>query len=301
MTHTPVSIYIKLIATAFLWGGTFIAGRELSQTVPPLISATARFFVASILLLLWLYLKQGSFPRLTLRQWGLTFFAGVTGIFLYNIFFFAALAEIPAGRTALLVSLNPIFTAIFLFLFFKERLAGIRWFGIALALFGVTIIISHGDVINTLVNLSSALGKGELLMLGAVLSWSIYTILGRFTLNNLSPLVATTYATCIGFILLSVVALYQYTDTPAEVFIELLTWNNIASILYLGILGTVLAFVWYYQGVAVIGASRAAIFTNLVPVFGVLLGFIFLDEPILWSMFIGGVITIVGVTITNSK
>jgi len=259
------------------------------------------FFVASILLLLWLYIKEGNFPRLSLRQWGLTFFAGVTGIFLYNIFFFAALAEIPAGRTALLVSLNPIFTAIILFIFFKERLSGVHWFGIILALFGVTIVISHGDMINTLVNLSNALGKGELLMLGAVLSWSIYTILGRFTLKNLNPLVATTYATCIGFILLLLVTLYQYTNMPAEVFIELLTWKNTTSILYLGILGTVLAFVWYYQGVAVIGASRAAIFTNLVPVFGVLLGFFFLKEPILWSMFIGGVITIIGVTITNYK
>ena len=301
MTRIPVSIYLKLVGTAFLWGGTFIAGRELSQTVSPLISATSRFFVASILLLLWLYIKNGSFPRLTPGQWLLTFFAGLTGIFLYNLFFFAALAEIPAGRTALLVSLNPIFTALFLFLFFKERLTGMQWFGIALAFFGVTIVISRGDVMNMLINLSNAMGKGELLMLGAVLSWSIYTILGRFTLNKLSPLVATTYATCIGFVLLLVVTLYQYSNMPTQVFSELLSWKNAAAILYLGILGTVLGFVWYYQGVAVIGASRAAIFTNLVPVFGVLLGFLFLNEAILWSMIIGGLITIIGVTITNYK
>lgn len=301
MTHIPTTVYLKLIGAALLWGGTFIAGRELSQTVPPLISATSRFFVAAVILLLWLYKTEGHFPRLKAKQLAFTIAAGVTGIFLYNIFFFGALAEIPAGRTALFVSLNPIFTAIFLFIFFRERLGTIRWMGIFLALIGTTVIVTRGDIVSTMIDISSALGTGELMMLGAVVSWSSYTILGRFSLNTLSPLVATTYATCVGFVLLLIVTIFYHADTNTNTLSQLMTLKNTSAILYLGVLGTVVGFVWYYQGVAAIGASRAAIFTNLVPVFGVILGFVLLGESILLSMVIGGVITIVGVTITNRK
>lgn len=300
-THIPASVYIKLVVVAMLWGGTFIAGRALSETMPPLTSATVRFFIAGIFLLLWVYKTEGRFPRLNLKQSLFTFAAGLAGIYLYNIFFFGALTEIPAGRTALFVSLNPIITALFLFTFFNERLGKIGWFGIALAFTGVSIIVTRGEFLQTYHDISSALGTGELLMLGAVVSWSAYTILGRFTLSSMSPLVATTYATCIGFLLLLFTSLFYHSELTVEAFSAMLTIKNISAVVYLGFFGTVLGFVWYYQGVAIIGASRAAIFTNLVPVFGVLFGFVLLDEPILWSMIIGGMITIAGVIITNKK
>lgn len=300
-THISTSIYIKLVVVALLWGGTFIAGRMLSETVPPLISATIRFFIAGVFLLLWVYKKEERFPRLDLRQSLFISASGLMGIFLYNIFFFGALSEIPAGRTALFVSLNPIITALFLFTFFKERLGKLGWFGITLAFTGVSIIVTRGEFLQTYHDISSALGTGELLMLGAVMSWSAYTILGRFTLGRLSPLVATTYATCTGFLLLLITSLFYHSDLTTETISAMLTIKNLYAVVYLGFFGTVLGFVWYYQGVAIIGASRAAIFTNLVPVFGVLLGFVLLGEPILWSMIIGGMITIVGVIITNKK
>lgn len=71
------------------------------------------------------------------------------------------------------------------------------------------------------------------------------------------------------------------------------------SLLYIGAFGTVVGFVWYYEGVKRIGASRAAIFTNLVPVFGVLLSALLLDEALTLSMVTGVLLAVAGVTIMN--
>lgn len=288
-------LYIKLITVALFWGGTFIAGHHLGDSLPPLISAAARFFVASVLLSLWLIHKEGRFPALTRTQLFATLGLGATGVYLYNLFFFSALAEISASRTALLVSLNPIMTALVLGTIFRERLGIQRWLGILLAFIGAAIIITRGNLTAALHDLSQTLGQGELFMLAAVLSWVTYTILGRYALRGLSPLAATTYAALFGFLLLSLTLLI----TPAPVQLEALHFSNLTAIVYLGALGTVVAFVWYYQGVQTLGPARTAIFTNLVPVFGVLLAMLLLDEQVPLSVLFGGLLTLTGVAITN--
>ena len=72
-----------------------------------------------------------------------------------------------------------------------------------------------------------------------------------------------------------------------------------AALVYLGAVGTVIGFVWYYEGVKAIGPARTAVFNNLVPVFGIGLGALMLGEPILISMVVGGILVITGVLLTN--
>lgn len=296
LTTPPlIGIYLKLTAVAFVWGGTFVAGHSLMQTLPPITAATARFFVAVILLIAWAYKTEGGLPKLTAQQLLVTFCLGATGVFLYNLCFFAALSTLPAGRTALLVSLNPITTALILGLLFGERLGITRWLGITLAFIGAAIIVTQGDLSGAAHDLSSAFGQGEIYMLCAVMSWATYTIIGRYALKGLSALVATTYAALWGLLLLTVVMLLN----PPQIDFNQLSWLSVGAVIYLGAFGTVICFVWYYQGVKAIGASRTVVFTNLVPVFGVLLAMLLLGEPILLSMLLGGALVIGGVTLTN--
>jgi len=83
--------------------------------------------------------------------------------------------------------------------------------------------------------------------------------------------------------------------------IQTLSWPMLAAIVYLGAFGTVIGFVWYYEGVQKLGPARTAIFNNLVPVFGVSLSVLIFDEPILISMIIGGILVIAGVSLTNRQ
>ena len=289
------SAYAKLILVTLFWGGTFVAGRMIAQDVPLMTVAFFRFLIATIILLLIAKRMEGGLPPLNARQFVATFALGVTGVFLYNLFFLAALARVPAGRTALLVSLSPILTSILAAIIIGEKLGWRRWMGIALGFAGVAIIVTKGDPVHAMQSIGETFGWGEAFMLGAILSWAIYTVISRFALRGLSPIATTTYAMIFGTGMILIGTMFELDDLR----LDMLTWRNAGILLYLGALGSAVAFIWYSEGVQRIGAARTVVFTNLVPVFGVLLGFLILDEPVLWSMAIGGAIVIAGVTLTN--
>ena len=297
-TDQPVSksIYIKLVFVGLFWGGTFSAGRIIAQAVPHMIAATGRFAIACSLLLILAYKLEGGLPRLTRKQLLATLALGVTGIYIYNLTFFAALSHMPAGRAALFVALNPIVTALALATIFRERMKKRKWIGIVIAFVGVAIVITRGDFIGALHDLSQSIGVGELIMFCAISSWAAYTIIGRYALKGLSPIVAICYASLWGLLFVSCNAVFELPSVDVTRF----TWQVIAAIVYLATFGTVIAFIWYYEGVKAIGPSRTAVFNNLVPVFGIVSSALLLNEPILISMVIGGALVITGVTLTNS-
>lgn len=288
-------VYLKLILVAAIWGGTFIAGRIVAQVMPPMTAATARFAIAVVLLLAVVRFAEGGLPRLNRSQVVMTAALGFFGIFVYNLGFFIALSHMPAGRTALFVALNPIVTALLAALLLRERLAPRKWLGIAIAFSGAAVVITRGDLLSVVRDIGSSIGIGELVMFGAVSGWAAYTLIGRFALKNLSPIAATTYSAMWGLGFLALGA----TTEIALLDLSRVTWQVIASIIYLGAAGTVIGFIWYYEGVKAIGPSRTSVFNNLVPVCGVAFGAVLLGEPILISMLIGGAMAITGVALTN--
>lgn len=288
---------LKLVMVALFWGGTFIAGRVLAQALPLVVAAFGRFLVAAILLIWAAFHIEGALPRPTRSQLLATAAMGLTGIFLYNVCFFGALARLPAGRTALFVSLTPAITALLASMFFRERLGLKRWIGIGVALLGALIVITRGDLAGAVEDIGQSIGLGEMLMLLAVLNWAAYTLISRRVTESMSPIAATTYATLWGLAFLSLGAMGEL----GSVRWLALGWEAWSSILYLGAIGTVVAFIWYHQGIRAVGPSRTAVFTNLVPAFGVLLSAGLLGEAVLASMLVGGVVSVVGVSLTNRK
>jgi drug/metabolite transporter (DMT)-like permease len=291
---TPLLV-LKLTMVAVFWGGAFIAGRILAQSLPIMTAAFGRIFIASILLVIVVIKIEGSLPRLNRKQIFLTAILGFTGVFINNICFFGALARVPAGRTSLFVSLTPIVIAILASFFFSERLGVRRWIGILVALIGAIVVITRGDLVSGITDISQSIGLGELMMIGAVFSWAAYTLISREVIETLSPIVATTYSTLWGFFFLSIGALGEFKDIDWV----LLDWRVWTSVFYLGAFGTVIAFIWFYEGIQAVGPSRTAIFSNLVPAFGVLFSVLLLGEPILISMVVGGLITALGVSLVN--
>lgn len=286
------TVYLKLICVALMWGGTFIAGRIVTAELSPTLSALLRFGFAAILLVLILLKSTGGFPHLSVQQHVYAILMGLTGVFAYNLFFFAALSRIEAGRTALFVSLSPILTILAMRIFFQERLGRINYLGVCLALIGTLIVVSRGEFFAAF---AQSFGTGEMMMCGAVLSWVIYTIC--FKQTQIPALTMTTYSLLwgTGFLLLS-----AWPELRSSGLMDI-SWSSWLSILYLGAFGTVLAFIWYAEAIHSIGASRTIIFNNLVPVFAVLLAFLILNEPITWSMLVGGSLSFIGVILTNKQ
>jgi drug/metabolite transporter (DMT)-like permease len=289
---TTRATYAKLVAVPAIWGGTFIAGRILALAVPAAVGALLRYAVAVIALLVAAWWLEGGLPRLSRRQVLGTVLLGITGILAYNLFFLGALARLPASRTSLIIALNPIVTIAAASLLLGERMTARRWLGVAVALAGVWIVVARGDVFGSVFR---AVGVGEVLMFGGVCSWAAYTLIGRRVLEGLTPLAATTYASLWGSAMLAAVA----GPDLLELRSSQLTAPVALSVLYLGVLGTSVAFVWYYQAVQRLGAARTVIFNNLVPVFGASFGVLLLGEPLLPSMLVGGVIAVTGVMLVS--
>lgn len=221
---------VKLITVALFWGGTFIAGRVLAQALPLMVAAFGRFLVAAILLVWAAFHVEGRLPRLNRSQLLTTAAMGLTGICLYNVCFFGALARLPAGRTALFVSLTPIVTALMASLVFRERLESKRWVGIGIALMGALIVITRGDLAGAMRDIGASIGLGEMLMSLAVLNWAAYTLIARKATESMSSIVATTYAALWGLAFLSVGAMGEL----GAVRWLTLGWQVWASVFLLG-------------------------------------------------------------------
>jgi len=162
---------------------------------------------------------------------------------------------------------------------------------VIVALFGVVLVLGHGDPLGLF---RGHVGAGELLIVGAVMSWAAYTLIGKRILAGMSPLVATTYAALCGTaILAGVAALAGDLALPPP------TWPVWVAFLFLGVFGTGVAFVWFYEGVRRLGPARTAVFVNLVPVFAIVLGVLLLGERVDASMIVGGVIVVAGVWLLN--
>ena len=285
-------IYARLALVPVIWGGTFVAGRLLALELPPSVGALLRFVVASAALLVAAVALEGRLPLPTRRQLVATLVLGATGILAYNLFFLGALARLPASRSSLIVALNPVLTIAAASLLLGERLSARRWFGVGVALAGVCIVVTRGELAGLL---GGAIGTGELMMFGAIVAWAAYTLVGRSVLEGLTPIAATTWATLFGTAMLAVVAAPQLPRVD---------WGAVSlaaslSVLYLGLLGTAVAFVWYYRAVQVLGPSRTVIFNNLVPVFGAAFGVLLLGEPLSVSMVVGGAVAVAGVMLVS--
>jgi len=287
-------IYIKLLLTAIFWGGTFIAGKMLSETVDPYSASFLRFVIASFFLVIITIKIEGKLPKLQRKQIIPLVLLGLTGVFAYNIFFLTGLRYINAGKAALIIALNPIFISLLSAFFFKEHLNSIKITGILMSVAGAMVVISNGRITDFV---GYDFGKGEILICGCVMSWVCYSLIGRAVMNDLSPIVSVCYSSVAGTIMLSIPALLNGTFSHITVY-SAADW---ASLFYLGFFGTVIGFFWYYEGINKIGPTKASVFINFVPISAIILAFIMLDEQITPSLFMGAVLVVSGVYFTNAS
>ncbi len=286
-------VYVKLLLTALLWGGTFVAARIVAQQADPLSASFLRFFIASFFLYVLVLKQHGALPKLNRKLAIIVVLLGMSGVAAYNIFFFQGLKTIQASRASLIVATNPVFIALFSVLLFREKVRGIGIVGIIMCLAGAVTVITRGNPPDIL---SGGIGSGELLIVGCVASWVVYSLIGKIVMEDISPLSAVAYSCIIGTLGLLIPAVYGGMY-PALMNYSAVTW---AGLFYLGFFGTVVGFIWYYEGIKAIGAARAGVFINFVPASGVFLAWLILDETIDWSLLAGACLIISGVFLMNA-
>lgn len=292
-----MSAHLRLFGMAVLWGASWPAGRILALNMPPLAASALRFFLAVTLLLPWLYWSggMGALKKWPLKTWLGMLAAGATGVFGYASFFLTGLQHLPAGKAALLITLNPVVTLALAVWLFKERINTTIALGMLVAACGAVVVISHG---NPMQLLQGTVGVGELLILGCVACWVCYTLIGRAMLAGVDALAATTVTSIFGALLLlcSSLMVEGVQGFGAAFQASGTAW---AAMIFMAYGSTSVAYAWYFAGVKSLGAGAASGYITLVPVIGVVLSALLLGESIDASMLLGGAMAIAGTAVMN--
>ncbi|WP_255250342.1 DMT family transporter [Lysinibacillus fusiformis] len=272
-----------MLVTSLLWGGNFVVAKTLVAHASPMTLTTVRWLIAVIVLvpLVWWKEKKLVPPKQAIVP---LLLMGVTGVALFNIFQFLALELTTSTNAGLISTMNTISIALFSFVLLKEKITKWQLSAMVLSLFGVVLVLSKGDW-QLLLDFQS--NTGDLWMLAAVCVWGLYSVCSKWAMQTASPLMATLYAGVFGVLLLLPFTSADFTFTNVNT-------SFILSMLYTGIISTVVCMVFWNIGVQKLGATTSGIFLNFNPIFTALLAYLFIGENMSWLQGIGGLIVIMG-------
>ena len=285
--------YILLTLTSLFWAGNIVLARHVGDHVPPITLTTIRWFGVFLILLpfAWPHLKR---DRKVLRaHLPMMLLLSAIGFAYNNAISYWALQYTQALNALLIQSSGPLFVATWSLILFGVRLTGAQLAGIAISLAGVLTIILRGDF-GALASIS--FNKGDVMFAASLVSFGLYSALmpRRPVTHQLSLI---SFTTCCGALLLVPFSLWEYS-TGATLKFDTLT---LATLGYVLIFPSTLAYLFFNRGLALIGPNRAAPFFHLVPVFGSALAIVLLGEQPRLFHLTGYALVLVGVVIASRR
>lgn len=283
--------YIYLVVAAMCWGGNTVAGKLALGHVSPMMLTSLRWFVATAII------AAISVPQLK-RDWPvvrknlpLLFFYGIVGYTLFNAMLYSAVKYTTAINVAIEQAGIPMLIFLLNFLFFRTGVSLAQILGFAMTLLGVALTAAHGSLTMLL---ELGLNTGDGLMLVAVAAYSVYTIFLRWK----PPLDWRTLMAvpALGAMLSALPLLAWEASMGAAQAPDATGW---LITIYTAIFASLMAQVFYIKGVEWIGANRAALFINLVPVFGTLFSVALLGETLQTFHIVALVLTLGGIAIAE--
>ena len=253
-----LSPYVLLLITTSSWAANVIVGRAFHQDIPPLTLTFWRWGVAGAVMLPFVAYRIWQHRALIRRHWRLLFVLAATGVALFHACLYIAVNTTTAINAGLLYSLMPIAIPVSSYLMYRERVTRTQAFGVAVSMIGMMIIVTRADV-GVLLGLRFT--HGDLWMLGVVASWAVYSPLLKRLPLALPPMVMLTVITWLGLLIL----LPFYAWEAAAVGGFRLDAPNVAALLFVGVVGSVVAYLCWNRAVALIGANRAIVFIYLIP------------------------------------
>ncbi len=279
---------IGLLATVVIWSANFVIVKASIGTLGPFTFTGARYLVASLTLLFILWRRQGSIrPPAGLAA---LFALGLLGFGGYQVLWTTGLTQISAGDSALLIAVSPVIVALLAAAVGMDRLSAPKLAGALIAFAGVAVVIGGSQALS----LGSSL-VGDALTLGGAVLWAIYTVGASRVVRRIDPLQATTWTVIGGACLLVPLGIAEAVTRPA---VEV-TPAAILAILYSGALAAGVANVFVINAIRSVGPTRATAMQFLVPAGAVVLGAVFLAEPVGLPQVVGGAVIVLGVWLTR--
>lgn len=262
--------YILLFLTALMWGGNAIAGKLAVGHISPMVLTLMRWTVALIVIAAigWRQLARdwkGARAKLALL-----FILGALGFTGFNAALYSALLYTSAINVSIEQAAMPMVIMAANFLLFAMRVTSLQIAGFMLSIVGVAIVASHGELAR-LVALD--VNRGDALMVIAVLLYSGYTVALRFkpAIHWQSVMIVMVFSAMVT----SIPFVAWEAATDRLVLPDMRGWAIVA---YTALFPSLLSQIFFMRGVEMIGANRAGLFINLVPVLGTILSIVILGE-----------------------
>jgi drug/metabolite transporter (DMT)-like permease len=285
--------YLLLSLTSLFWAANIVLARYVAGHVPPLTLSCIRWIGVFLILLPFArpHLKR-DWPALRANL-PLMVLLSATGFAFNNAVSYWAMQYTEALNALLIQSAGPLFVALWSLALFGTRLTRGQLAGIVISLIGVLTIILRGDV-SALAGVR--LNRGDMMFAGSLSSFGLYSALmtRRPVTHQLSLICFTTGC---GAILLLPFSIWEYT-TGLVLKPDALT---IATLVYVVVFASTLAYLFFNRGIALIGPNRAAPFLHLVPVFGSALAILLLGEELRLFHLVGYALVLAGVIIASRQ
>ncbi|WP_227936096.1 DMT family transporter [Alkalihalobacillus deserti] len=278
---------LLLILATFFWAGNYVFGKYIVTELSPVWITFSRWVLALFVLLPMAIIVEKPIWQDVKKAWRPLLLLGVLGIVGYNLLLYSALGYTSPTNAALISAVNPGLIVLFSVLLLKESLSKIQIVGLFISLFGALIILTRGNLLGIF---QISFNQGDLLMVGAVIVWTFYSIIGKRLL--IPPITATAVSTLLAMVILAPFALWEgfYFSEVSQL--------SLYGILYMFLFSSVCSFVFWNISVKKLGASQAGIFLNLIPVFTALISLV-LGETIKTEQLVGGLLVFLGVYLTS--
>ena len=284
-----------LVLATLFWAGNFVVGKiAFIENVPPFSLTFFRWLLVWLILIPFTYKEFFKLRRVILDNFLLLLLLGLTSVGLFNSFIYNALNFTQVINASLFNAVIPVAIILFGLLFKLEKTNKYQILGLIISILGILSIITKLDL-DILLTLS--FNKGDILMIGAVITWGIYSAFLKKRKFEVSLLTLVHILCTFGLVTLIPQFLFEFSQGKTIIIND----HLIYSLIYLAIFPSIGSYYCWAGAVSIIGANRAGIFLSLIPLFSTILAMIFFDEKFLFFHFIGSVLIILGLLLSNRK
>ena len=290
-----IKAYIMLVCASLFWAGNFMIGKYAFLTeIPPLSLVFYRWSLVWIILLPFTYKEIIKYKDTISNNLPLLFFLGLTSVGLFNSFTYLSLIHTQVINASLFNTAIPAIIILLCFLFKIEKTNKFQILGLIISACGILAIITKLKL-DILISLN--FNKGDLIMIGGVLTWGIYSTLlkkKQFTL----PLLTLVHVIC-TFGLISVFPQFLYEFSNGQIIN--FDINVVYTLIFLALFPSIGSYYCWAGAVSIIGANRAGISLSLIPLFSSIMAIVLYGEQFQFFHLIGAILIILGLFLSNKE
>jgi drug/metabolite transporter (DMT)-like permease len=289
MSKSRGGVYFSVIMAMIFWGFTFVAFKFAYESFRPISIIFLRLFVSIFFLFGFAFLFK-RLRRIKRKDQKLFLLMALFEPFFYFLGEAFGLTMVSATMGAVIISTIPLFVPFGAYYFFKERLTLMNWIGLVISFVGVLmVILTKTDGILTE-------PRGILLMFVAVFSAVAYTMMVKKLAEDYNPITITSFQSLYGLIMF--IPLFLIYEVPV-LDIRAASGTSLLAVTYLGVFGSGICFILLTIGIRELGAAKANVFGNLIPVVTAILSFFLLKEAMPVLKILGILVVIAGLLLTQ--